>query len=385
MNALRPISYYDERAETVDLNDITSDYQNAEILRRLRDNDPDLSRLYIRQHGNNWGDAFFLQEGDDLGWLVYFIGRNTVLTTLTIILRQDIEQITTLVGGIEQNRSIQRLCICGDRLGESVLSSLSTMLQFESCCLTTLELYTYSSPLRDDAAVALADALKGNKSLRTLWFNPGDLTPMGWSAFSKLLCDTSSASNIYASNHTLRGIGYGSYNRINYPQARQDVEQLLALNGLTDKHAAIQKILKYHPDFDIGPFLAKWKLKSLPLVMSWFERVRGISEESEKAFDTRQLTTMYKFVRSMPGEAIDGYSRHSIHKKRKFDLLDHNLILMCTPVLLCLLDLLLPTWSDFVAPSITLCICLLEIASFTLCLVVVIGGAIGGAIGALVV
>ena len=109
----------------------------------------------------------------------------------------------------------------------------------------------------------------------------------------------------------------------NYPQ---NVKQLLALNELTDKHAAIQKILKYHPDFDVETFLGdKSKRKLLPLVMSWFERVarqqaetsesarfRGILVESKEEIEKRQLSTMYNFVRGMPLEAIDGCRRYSV-------------------------------------------------------------------------
>ena len=62
---------------------------------------------------------------------------------------------------------------------------------------------------------------------------------------------------------------------------------------------------------------------------------------------------MYTFVRSMPDEAIDGYSRHSSHKERKVNLLGRTFILMCTLVLLCLLTLVWPTWGIFVA-SLTL-------------------------------
>ena len=302
------------------------------------------------------------------------------------------ERVTELVRGIDHNRSIQKLSIYGVHLGESVLSFLSTLLRSESCSLTTLRLSYLRSPLRDDAAAALADALKGNKSLKRLSFDPAALTSVGWSAFKRLLCDTSSASNIYASNHTLQTIGYESYDRINYPQAR-DVEQLLALNGLTDKHAAIQKILKYHPDLDVGPFLRyEWELKLFPLVMSWFVIVRGISEElrnaprlgpygydtgraerirktsveSEEGIEKRQLSTMYNFVRGMPLVAVDGYRSYSIHKKERFDLLGRNFIVMCTLLLLCLLNLRLPTWGDFVASSLTLCVCLLQIVSLPL-------------------
>ncbi|KAL7449391.1 hypothetical protein ACHAWC_001455, partial [Mediolabrus comicus] len=277
MNALRPISYYDERAETVDLTEITSSDKNADILRMLRDNYPDLAWLSIRRHDDEvFGlvNYFVVREGDDLRWLGYFIGRNKVLRRLYIYdMPEYREQITALFIGIERSRSIQNLDICGHYLGESVLSSLSAMLGSESCSLISLSLLSFRNSFSDDMAVALADALKGNKSLKILYFSSAsnNLTSVGWSAFSKLLCDTSSVSNIYASNHTLQTIGYGSYNPSNYPQAR-DVEQLLALNRLTDKHAAIQKILKYHPDLDVGPFLRdEWELKLLPLVMSWFE------------------------------------------------------------------------------------------------------------------
>ena len=279
-------SYYDAHAQTVDLDDITSSDRNAEILRRLRDNDPKLARLSITQDdffGNRLVYDFVVQEGDDLEWLGYFIGRNTKLRSLRINdLPEYREQITALVRGIEQNRSIRNLYIYGDHLsgGESVLSSLSTMLQSESCSLTSLSLGNIRL-VSDDAAVALADALKGNKSLKSLYFNPEALTLDGWSAFSKLLCDTSSVSNTYASNHSLREIG-NDITRRNYPQ---DVKQLLALNELTGKHAAIQKILKYHPDFDVGPFLGK-KLKLLPLVMSWFE---SVSRQQAEMFESARM------------------------------------------------------------------------------------------------
>jgi hypothetical protein len=446
MSALRPWSYYDERAHSVDLTQITSSDNNAEILEQLHYDE--LTTLWIIGEQDDFRvDAFYLQEGDDLGWLGYFIGRSTVLRNLYIIhvhededrgriaalvrgIAQNIsirelgicgdhnvlsslsamlqsesccltflelnnipfgddaaealadvlkgcksltslslwdsdlsgyrEQIPILISGIGQSRSIQKLSIEGDDLGESVLSSLSALLQSESCCLTSLNLFIIS--IRDNVAVALADALKGNKSLRDLRINSDDLTPVGWSAFSGLLCDTSSISNIYASNHTLQEIGYFRQ-RSNYPQ---DVKQLLALNRQAGKYAAIQKILKYHPDLDVGPFLAKSKLKLLPLVLSWFERGRGMSEESEKAFDARQLSTMYNFVRGMPLVAVDGYRSYSIHKKERFDLLGRNFIVMCTLLLLCLLNLRLPTWGDFVASSLTLCVCLLQVVSLLL-------------------
>ena len=138
-------SYYDERALSLNLDEITSSDHNAKILRRLRDNDPYFLRLSIIQHDDDvFGEdyAFVVGEGDDLGWLGYFIGRNTKLHNLDITdMPEDREQITALFRGIEQNRSIQYLYIEGDDLGESVLSSLSAILRSKSCSLTSLDLF----------------------------------------------------------------------------------------------------------------------------------------------------------------------------------------------------------------------------------------------------
>ena len=58
------MSYYDERAQNVDLNDrsITSSDNNAEILQMLRDDDPDLSDRWITQDQHNLDVLSFFRE-----------------------------------------------------------------------------------------------------------------------------------------------------------------------------------------------------------------------------------------------------------------------------------------------------------------------------------
>uniref|UniRef100_A0A7S2LV38 Uncharacterized protein n=1 Tax=Skeletonema marinoi TaxID=267567 RepID=A0A7S2LV38_9STRA len=67
--------------------------------------------------------------------------------------------------------------------------------------------------------------------------------------------------------------------------------------------------------------LHQWGLKSLPLAVAWFERAkpctaltiedaysdlrRRILEESEEAFESRELTAMYEFVRGMPKKVLE--------------------------------------------------------------------------------
>jgi hypothetical protein len=79
----RDYNYYDARAQDVALEDITSSKQNAEILRRLRDEDLALTGreevvLSIAEYESDFGNHFFAGEGDgdDWGWLAYFVGRS---------------------------------------------------------------------------------------------------------------------------------------------------------------------------------------------------------------------------------------------------------------------------------------------------------------------
>ena len=66
--------YYEARAEDVKLEHITSSQQNADILERLRDNDPYFTSIYFAETIDD-GSDFIIREGDDLGWLGYFVGR----------------------------------------------------------------------------------------------------------------------------------------------------------------------------------------------------------------------------------------------------------------------------------------------------------------------
>ena len=204
------------------------------------------------------------------------------------------------------------------------LSSLSILFQSERCCLRELNLCDMH--IGDDGAEALAKGLVGNKSLKCLKFRDSFLTSdrvgistTGWSAFTRLLCDTSSINNTYLSNHTLERIcGYNLENGISPP----DVEHLLALNRGQDE-APLCKILLNHPDLDMEP-LFRWKLKFLPLIVAWLERARHSNvEESTKRNHCRMLSAAYQFIHGLPSLAVAGYRGQNmtdiLSKKRKFD------------------------------------------------------------------
>jgi Ran GTPase-activating protein (RanGAP) involved in mRNA processing and transport len=229
--------------------------------------------------------------------------------------------LKALVEGMKNCCSLRKLDLSHN---ESVTADgLRALLRSDHCSLKELELW--GMRIGDERAVALADGLVGNNSMERLYFCPGSsgITSLGWSAFSRLLCDTSSVNNTYLSNHTLTNIG--GYESHGPPMMTRFH---LFLGNFCIKQVAILKILMHHRDIDIEP-LFRWKLMFLPLVVAWFQKARPIREEirlhvhpehilheSEMSplheffmeefdtFQSRELSAVYKFVRDMPMLAI---------------------------------------------------------------------------------
>ena len=116
--------YYEARAKGVKLKDITSSKKNADILARLRDNDPKFPRIHLtfpqqyRGGRINFGD-FVVREGDHSGWMGYFVGKSKKLKTLNIYnCFQENGDLNAFLRGLGHNRSIQELHISVN-LGES--------------------------------------------------------------------------------------------------------------------------------------------------------------------------------------------------------------------------------------------------------------------------
>ena len=107
----------------------------------------------------------------------------------------------------------------------------------------------------------------------------------------------------------------------------EDVVQYLKWNKSLKHAAALCKILRSHPYVDVTP-LFQFNLKCLPLVVEWLEKAKSYCEEvneSSEAFQRRQISTVYKFIRGMPLLAAGGYRSQtkgvqlqSNSKKRKF-------------------------------------------------------------------
>ena len=197
-----------------------------------------------------------------------------------------------LAEGMKRLRNLEYLKL--NRVSSSALSVLATVFRSEKCSLQTLDLF--EPEIEDSGAIALANGLKGNQSLTKVCFDRKSLTDVGWSAFEKLLCDTSSVNNTYCSNHTLEEIGYIHYG------LPPSIKALLELNKQEDQgvNVPIRKILMSHSEFDMTPLL-QWKLKLLPFVVTWFDYVRSRSGQpirSRTEFQKRKLSAVFQYRRS---------------------------------------------------------------------------------------
>jgi len=131
----RDYEYYEANAADISLEDITSSEDNVEILRRLRDGDDTLTHLTL--DSERWPNNFHIGEGDDLGWLGYFIGKSECLHNLHIWNLPDGEggeqQINSFMEGIARNQSIRGLksIQLGDNGSEAFGRTLGSLPQLE--------------------------------------------------------------------------------------------------------------------------------------------------------------------------------------------------------------------------------------------------------------
>ena len=237
------------------------------------------------------------------------------------------------------------------------LRSLSPLLQSETQSLICLCLDGIN--FGDEGMIALAEGLTGNKSLKQLTFDTdaASITSVGWSAFSRLLCDTSTINNTFLSNHTLELIGISDYDS-DLPGIPEDVKRYLKWNKEPwRREVARCKILYSHPDLDTEPLL-RWGLKFVPIVVRWYRNIMIFLDDARlsyidsyrtpmiyieailrsehssdscyeshmkigKSLRSRQLSAMYKFIRDMPDLAVTGYWLRQVDnvqkKKRKLD------------------------------------------------------------------
>ena len=126
---------YAALANTIKIEDITSNELNREILYKLKNNDESFDKLYIIGDDSGDGDDYIPDDGEDLGWLGYFIGQNTKLQELNFYITIDNE---SFYKEMSHNKSINKIHFYGiDLLNGKVFHMLNPFLE-NKCNLTRI-------------------------------------------------------------------------------------------------------------------------------------------------------------------------------------------------------------------------------------------------------
>ena len=229
------------------------------------------------------------------------------------------EQLLPMVDAIRGHRSMEKLFLYGNRIGNTGCETIATLLRDPNCNLHLLNLN--ASNINNEGVAILANSLANNTNLRELNLYRNRVDQGVVDIFVRVLCNTTSINDTYSSNHILENLSL---------QQRKGghLHPLLRMNEGTNKsHVAIKKILKYHPNIDMEP-LFEWNmegegerdLKALPFVVAWFDRAgEAVAGEEGGSYniDERKLSAMYQFAKAMPLMFVPASHNKGGNNKRK--------------------------------------------------------------------
>ena len=161
--------------------------------------------------------------------------------------------------------------------------------------------------LNDMDAIHLADALRHNRTLKTLqlcWGNK--FTRSGKDALKKAVYDDSSLNAVADSNHvcTINGLGFTHYyNNFILSCEDEKKEQKLLRAGkifLLLRERNKQGTNVYHLEAEMGQTM----LKVVPLALAAVQIYGGQRGDAWKAADAAELSIMYELLRSWHGAGI---------------------------------------------------------------------------------
>ena len=131
---------YEALAGTIEIAHITADKTNQYILRQLQKNDPDFDKLVVVNSRDDDGDNEYFPEGARiLGWVGYYIGKNTKLQGLQLRLnpfqdflcdKEEFFNREEFFRGVNCNRSIRKIQFHNtDLSGGEIFQSLGQLFE----------------------------------------------------------------------------------------------------------------------------------------------------------------------------------------------------------------------------------------------------------------
>jgi len=252
--------------------------------------------------------------------ICFALGRCTNLREMKLLnCRMTADQLVPLIVGLRGEgvrlrrcHSLEVLDLSGNVIGDYGCRVLSTLLEDPSCNLHTLDVT--NNDISSSGTDALANSLVNNKKLKKLYLVAGysRIHKQVLHDFTRLVCNTTSISATFCSNHTLTSL----VRRI-YPWSATSVDEylsnILTLNEGTNKsNVTIKKILQHNHVIDMTPLFQldsedEWSLKLLPYTFAWFEKARKavsndifLPPQTKRELRTRKLSAIYQFAHAMP-------------------------------------------------------------------------------------
>ena len=286
-----------------------------EILKAYHENNNVLAQLHIDHAG--------LQNGGHLA-VAETLRCCTNLNYIKLSCDINDEHMLPLVEALRRRLVLYRdrgleLDLSSNRIGNAGCNAIATLLEDTNRNLKYLSLS--NNQIGDNGAITLANSLASNTKLKTLDLHQNTFNNQSYvsDTYERLLCDTSSISATYSSNHTLRTLTFSF-------RSTSECIYLLRLNrsDANISNVAIKKILLYHPNIDMEPLFeldekGERSLKGLPLIIDWFERAKEAVTDGrdEERIQQQKFSAIYQFALVMPELFIPTEYMKYIQRKRR--------------------------------------------------------------------
>lgn len=196
---------------------------------------------------------------------------NCILEKLDLPNSMDDEAVRVLSNVIPETNSLRELTVRVQRQVATVgWQRLSTAVQNSS--LVKLDLH--GSTINSDTMIVLANALVSNTKLKELIVSHSDMASNCWGVLARMLCDSSSNTAIFNSNHTLQKMVKWDWETDSVPK---DIRKLLRTNRENSQsQAARLKIIDNHfqDGFFVEPFV-DMEMAVLSHALSWMGNDRA--------------------------------------------------------------------------------------------------------------
>ena len=213
--------------------------------------------------------------------------------------RLSANQLVPIAGAVRNLHRLKVLELTSNDIGNEGCEIIASLLRDPRCNLNIICLD--DNGIGDRGCIALANALcKNNKNftknnvLNILSLGDNQVIAGGKTLYHAV-CDTAIIDATYMSNHSLHNLGVCVETLFPGVPFLIPFANLLELNQGTNKRLiAMQKVLTHHPPFDMKP-LFEWKLKILPLMVSWYDKAKACNVEGTGAM---KLDSIYQFTKA---------------------------------------------------------------------------------------